>query len=72
MTKLLGVSINASKSIRSRNMFEFAKRLFSGPSEVSPLTWTQLLRVPLLSVLPGFLADTVERRNSKWVISKPI
>jgi hypothetical protein len=49
--RLLGVEINLNKSISSpdKPVFEFAKRTFIGPSNVSPIPIKQLLSNRTLS-----------------------
>jgi hypothetical protein len=69
-SEILDVQINMTKSYQSRRVFEFAKRLFIDSVEVSPFTWTQLLRVEnTLDVLAGYIADVAERSSDNRVIT---
>jgi len=62
MVTLLGVKISIQKSIISPDSFEFAKRIVISGRDVSPLPWTQLLRVNNpLTVLATFLSDYIVR-----------
>lgn len=70
ITQLLGVEISLSKSIISENSFEFAKRIVIDKQDVSPIPWTQLLRVNNpQTVLAPFLSDWISRSVGGVVLS---
>jgi hypothetical protein len=62
MVEILGVSINASKSLISEHSFEFAKRLITKGVEVSPLGPANLLvAVRSLNGISSVLWDAVQK-----------
>jgi len=62
MTRILGVDINLSKSLKSRNSFEFAKRLIRLDGELSPVGAKNLLvGLKTLKGIPSILLDLVNK-----------
>lgn len=62
MTSILGVDINLSKSLKSRNSFEFAKRLIRLDGELSPVGAKNLLvGLKTLKGIPSILLDLVNK-----------
>nr|UPW42279.1 MAG: putative RNA dependent RNA polymerase [Xisha Islands farmland mitovirus 2] len=56
--KILGVEINLTKSISSPNkpVFEFAKRTYNGPNDVSPIPFKQLLNYSIADLIGWYLS----------------
>lgn len=62
MTAVLGVDINLSKSLISKDSFEFAKRLVTMNGEVSPVGAKNLLvGLKSLKGIPSILLDLVNK-----------
>lgn len=62
MTEVLGVSINLSKSLVSRNSFEFAKQLVLVDGNVTPVGAKNLLvAIKTVSGIPSILIDLVNK-----------
>jgi len=62
VTQTLGVEINLSKSLVSKNSFEFAKRLVTFKGEVSPVGAKNLLvGLKSLKGIPSILLDLVNK-----------
>jgi len=62
MVDILGVDINLSKSLVSKDSFEFAKRLITLDGEVSPVgSKNVLVTIKSLKGLPSILLDLVNK-----------